>query len=189
MPATLANSRFDRNPRRTTSRALNTCGNVRTCEASSSIIRPSASSPRTGKKFSSVRMFSCRTAWSPEGFGCRLLAKASKIFSVRSGAKSKMYAFCFWNTVPGALEGAGVLRPERRLHVLRRRRQVGQHDDRRPLGHRDARRELADRQGDGLAACRPQPLRWPCAPCRGTSRPRRVGISSERPSPAARTIV
>ena len=53
MPATFANSRFDRNPRRTTSRALNTCGKVSTWEASSSIIRPSASSPRTGKKFSS----------------------------------------------------------------------------------------------------------------------------------------
>ena len=25
---------------------------------------------------------------------------ASKIVSVRSGAKSKMYAFCFWNTTP-----------------------------------------------------------------------------------------
>ena len=100
MPATFANSRFDRKPRRTTSRALNTCGKVSTWEASSSIIRPSASSPRTGKKFSSVRMFSCRTPGSPEGFGCRLLAKASKIVSVRSGAKSKMYAFCFWNTCP-----------------------------------------------------------------------------------------
>ena len=29
-----------------------------------------------------------------------MLAKASKIVSVRSGAKSKMYAFCFWNTCP-----------------------------------------------------------------------------------------
>ena len=41
--------------------------------------------------------------------------------------------------VPGTLEGARVLRPERRLHVLGRGGQVGQHDDRGPLGHRDAR--------------------------------------------------
>ena len=53
--------------------------------------------------------------------------------------------------VPGTLEGAGVLRPERRLHVLGRGGQVGQHDDRGPLGHRDARGQLSHRQGDGLA--------------------------------------
>ncbi|MFC5041899.1 hypothetical protein [Ornithinimicrobium kibberense] len=90
MPATLANSRFDRKPRRTTSRALNTCGNVSTLEASSWIIRPSVSSPKMGKKFSNVRMFSRRASGSPEGFGCRLFANSSKILSVRSGAKSKM---------------------------------------------------------------------------------------------------
>ena len=93
MPATFANSRFERNPRRTTSRALNTCGNVSTWEASSSIIRPSASSPRTGKKFSSVRMFSCRT---PVARGVRVQVVGERV----ARAKSKMYAFCFWNTCP-----------------------------------------------------------------------------------------
>ena len=75
MPDTLANSRFDRKPRRTTSRALNTCGNVSTWAASSSIMRPSVSSPRTGKKLSSRRMFSCRIAGSTGGFGCEVVGE------------------------------------------------------------------------------------------------------------------
>ncbi len=41
-------------------------------------------------------------------------------------------------------EQAGILRPERRLHIQRRTLHIAQHQDRRPLRHRHPRRQLPD---------------------------------------------
>ena len=133
MPATLANRRFERKPRRTTSRALKTWGKVRTWVASSSIIRPSESSPITGKKLSRRRMFSWRTLF-PGRVRAQVVGKCIENRECPLGREVENVRVLLLEDRSGTLERAGVLRAERGLHVARGRRDVREHDHRGPLG-------------------------------------------------------